>query len=69
MSKGTSATMSCQEPDTFLFFSFLVAGKRLAHDCALQRWLSFPARPCPTFIWMNKGMQGYPGSDATVASN
>jgi len=69
ISKGTSAKMSCQERDTSLFFSLLLTGEGFADDCALPRCLGFPARPCSTFTWMNKGAQGYPGSDATVASN
>ena len=36
--------MSCQERAISLFFSLLLAGEGFADDCALPRWLSFPAR-------------------------
>ena len=46
MSKGTSATMSCQEPDTFLVFS-VIGGEGFADDRALFRVdrFSCAARP------------------------
>ncbi len=42
--RDTSAKMSCQERDSSVFFSLLLAGEGSADDCALARWLSFAAR-------------------------